>query len=196
MPIIEQTTWEVIPMGEYPAVIADVRLTDGMFGQQCEFVFCLEGGDFDGSFVKAWTSAKFSIKSKLFRWAEAAFGGAEIPPEYNLDTADLAGRRVNLRVTIKSKDDGTEFNKVDDVRPYRAVPRGRAGAAPGAAPAAPGGNGGPAAPGAAPGGPGAVPGGNGGPVAGVAPAAASGGPGAAPAASGGFPPDNPDDIPF
>ena len=192
MAVIEQTVWETIPMGEYPAVIADVRLTDGMFGQQCEFVFTLEGGEFDGSFIKGWTSAKFSPKSKLFKWAQAAFGGAEIPPEYNLDTADLAGRRVNLRVTIKSKDDGTEFNKVDDLRPYRVVPRGRAAAAPAAAP------------GAAPGGPGAVPGANGGPVAGAAPASASGGPGAAPAASGGFPapaaagfpPDSADDIPF
>ena len=196
MPIIEQTRFEVLPAGEYTATIADVQITAGKFGDQAEFSFVIEDGEFAGAVLKGWTSARFSPKSRLYAWAKAAFGGQPIPPTYNLDTDDLLQRRVNLMVIARVKESGEEFSKIDDCRPYRVVPRGRAGAAPGAAPAAPGGNGGPAAPGAAPGGPGAVPGGNGGPVAGVAPAAASGGPGAAPAASGGFPPDNPDDIPF
>ena len=114
--IIEQTQYELLPVGEYPAVIVEATPDEGQFGPQIKFVFNVAGGQYDGCVLSAWTSQKFSSKSKLYQWTRAAFG-RDIPKTYNLDTDELLGRHVNLVVTIQQKDDGTEFNKVETLRP-------------------------------------------------------------------------------
>lgn len=123
---IEQTVYELLPVGDYHAVITDIQQTDGIYGPQLCFSFTIEGGDHDGSQLKAWCSAKFSTKSKLYEWARAAFGGVEIPPTYTFDADDVMGRKVTLTVIINAKDDGTEFNKIQTVKRFRA-PAGQSG---------------------------------------------------------------------
>ena len=121
MTVIPQTRYEVLPMAEYSAVITSANLTEGNFGPQVEFLFTVDGGDHDGANLKHWTSAKFSPKSNLYRLTRAAFG-KDIPETYDLDLDDLLGRRLNLMVTIKVKaEDASEFNKVDDLRPWRQL---------------------------------------------------------------------------
>jgi hypothetical protein len=116
---IEQTKYELLPVGEYAATITDIQADDGMFGPQLRFTFAIDEGDFSGSLLSMWTSVKFNPKSKLYALAKAAFNSS-IPPDYDLETDDLTDRRVNLVVVIKSKEDGTEFNRIDTVRPYQA----------------------------------------------------------------------------
>jgi hypothetical protein len=116
--IIEQKQYELLPVGEYPAKITNIEAEEGMFGPQLKFTFAVDGGDHDGKLLSAWTSTHFSSKSKLYSWARAAFNTA-IPPEYNLNTDDLLNRKVNLTVVIKLKEDGTEFNRIETVRPYQ-----------------------------------------------------------------------------
>ena len=66
-----------------------------------------------------WASATFSNKSKLYRWTRAGFGGQPIPREYSFTPGDLVGRKVRLTVLVKVRDDGEEYNKVEEVLPLR-----------------------------------------------------------------------------
>lgn len=116
--IIEQTRFELLPVGEYVAEVTAVDPEEGMYGPQLKFTFTTRGGEHEGQQLAAWTSARFSPKTKLYAWAKAAFNAA-IPADYHLNTDDLLGRRVNLTVVIKTKEDGTEFNRIEDVRPYQ-----------------------------------------------------------------------------
>lgn len=113
---IDQKVYEVIPTGDYPAEIIQVDLETGQYGQQLKFTFSLLGKA--NQSLWGWASASFTTKSKLYAWTRAAFGGKPVPPNYNLDTDHLIGRRVLLTVIVAHKDDGAEYNKIQDVRPY------------------------------------------------------------------------------
>jgi hypothetical protein len=122
MAVIPQQKYAVLPMGEYAARVVGVTVTEGFYGEQLEFAFVVEGGQFDGTSIKGWTSTNFSKKSKLFGWVKAIFGGKPIPEDYALDTEHLLNRRVNLLVTIKAKaETGDEFNKIDSLRAFRPM---------------------------------------------------------------------------
>jgi len=112
---IQQKVYEVLPTGDYPAEIESIELTDGQFGQQLKFTFSLIGKP---QSLWGWASASFTTKSKLYAWTRAAFGGRPIPPNYTLDTDDLIGKPVVLTVVVSTKDDGAEYNKIENVRPY------------------------------------------------------------------------------
>lgn len=126
---IKQTRFETIPMGEYPAVIRDIEPQEGQFGPQLKFTFELIEGEHQGTTLLAWTSQTFSPRSNLFKWTRAAFA-RDIPPTYDLDTSHLIGKKVRLAVLTKAKDDGSEFNKVDDVKAYQKNPNKVEAAAP------------------------------------------------------------------
>lgn len=115
---IEQETFDCLPVGDYPALINEIELVDGQFGEQLKFSFALQG-EHQGRTLLGWASAKFSPRSKLYSWTRAAFGGRGIPMDYNLDTDHLLGKMVTLTVLTRRKQDGTEFNKIDEVKPYR-----------------------------------------------------------------------------
>ncbi len=114
---IQQKTYEVVPTGDYPAEIDQIDLEQGQFGEQLKFTFRLLNRE-DGKTMWGWASASFTPKSKLYAWTRAAMGGQTIPPSYNLNTDHLIGKRVLLTVVISRKDDGAEYNKIQDVRPY------------------------------------------------------------------------------
>lgn len=116
--VIEQQTYETLPTGDYSAEISRVELEEGQFGQQLKFSFDLLG-EKEGRTLLGWASCRFSPKSKLYGWTRAAFGGGPIDRGYNLNTDDLIGRKVTLTVLASSRDDGTEFNKIDAVKTYR-----------------------------------------------------------------------------
>lgn len=112
-----------IPMGEYPATIKAAEPEDGKFGTQVKFTFDLgtvvDMNDEDRECTLiAWCAAKLNPKSKLWQWAKAA--GIELDEdEPGLDTDDMIGKRVTLAVTTYTKEDGTERNKVSDIKPPR-----------------------------------------------------------------------------
>jgi hypothetical protein len=114
---IEQTRYEVLPVGEYPAEITEIEQDDGQFGPQCKFEFTLINAKNAGHTLLGWTSAKFSPKSKLFKWTKAALN-TQISPQYNFDSDDLIGKRVNLTLVIRENDDGAEFNRIEEVRAF------------------------------------------------------------------------------
>ena len=120
---IEQTKFDQVPTGAYPAVIADLEMVTGQYGEQIQWQLKIEqpGTDWDGIPLSAWTSAKFSPKSKLYAWTRAAFDGKDIPTDYTWNSEHLMGKRVMVVVVEKIKPDGTEFSKVEDLRPMKPL---------------------------------------------------------------------------
>jgi hypothetical protein len=117
---VKQTLYEPIPQGEYPAVIERIELDDkSVFGAQLKFTFKLDPfEDYpDGKELVAWCSMKFTKKSKLYLWTRQVNG--DIPRDYNFHSTDLLNKRVRVMVGRKRSDDGTEFDRVNDVLPPR-----------------------------------------------------------------------------
>ena len=120
---IKQTVYEPIPEGLYPATITSIEEEpNGKFGPQLLVKFSLDPfKDYpDGKELRAWCSAKFSAKSKLYAWTRAVLGN--IPPEYDFDSDDLLKKRVMLSVGQKERD-GMIYDQIEDVKPLRAVAR-------------------------------------------------------------------------
>ena len=113
--IIEQAQYTIVPTAEYKARIVEIDEDEGQFGPQVKFSFIILGGEYDGQTLLGWCSAKFSSQSKLYHWTRAAFS-ADIPTDYSFNSDDLLNRKVALTVVIKQKDDGSEFNRIEDVR--------------------------------------------------------------------------------
>ena len=108
------TDYEVMPLGSYPAACKSAEFVEGQYGEQIEFKFELTGGEHDGRMLTAWASATFSQRSKLYRWARSVFGdgvtGSSWAPE------QMVGMNLLLDVVIKRKDDGSEYNRVEELR--------------------------------------------------------------------------------
>lgn len=113
---LKQTFVRTYPVGEYVARIGNITTKPGDFGPQFQLPFHLTQMDPDSSPVLGWCSQTFSNKSKLYAWTKAAFGGGEIPREYNLDTDDLVNKLVLITLVIRTRDDGTQFNRIDSLR--------------------------------------------------------------------------------
>jgi hypothetical protein len=116
---IEQTQFEVVPTGEYPAKIQKVEEVSGQFGDQLKFTFELPPNE-EGEkrTLLGWASAKFNPLSKLYGWTESALGGAPIDRGYNFNSDDIIGKPVTLVVIVKMSEKG-EVNKIQSVLPYK-----------------------------------------------------------------------------
>ncbi len=117
MTIVEYKEQPVIPMGQYHALIAEVKEEpEGQFGPQFQYSFEITSGEHVGTSLLGWSSQKFSKKSKMKKWATAALERSFSPGEM-VDTNDLVGKPVQIGVITDTKDDGAEFNKIDSVLP-------------------------------------------------------------------------------
>jgi len=122
---------ETIPTGEYPTQITDLIEEEGKFGQQVKFTLEIIGdGDYTGKNLLAWAALSPSMKGKLAKWAAAC--GIQLEPGIEFDTDELIGKRVMAVVLVKTKDDGSEFNKVEELK----APKRRPVPAPAGRPAA------------------------------------------------------------
>ena len=104
---IEKREYTVLDTGTYAATVASITTTTGQFGEQLQWDFKLD----DGSSQRAWCSTSLTPKSKLFLWTKALLG--DVPD--TLETDALIGLPCRLSILSKAKEDGTEFNKVDQV---------------------------------------------------------------------------------
>ena len=117
--IIEKVTWEVMDVGTYPARVLDVTREESQYGPQLRLRFRLESGDT----VAGWVGAKLSERTKLGAWVRALLG--EVPD--SLHTESLLDRECRVVVGVKTRPDGSQYNRVDEVlspRPRQAeLPR-------------------------------------------------------------------------
>jgi len=116
---IPQTIYEVLEPGTYQARLVSVEEKDGAWGSFLKLGFELEDPDYEGIAVTGAASAKFSNRSKLYRWTRAMLGGREIPTSYTWKSKDLISRRCILSLDITEDENGAQFNRVADVLPLR-----------------------------------------------------------------------------
>jgi hypothetical protein len=120
---IEQSTFEAVPTGEYRARITAIEPVEGKFGPQLQLKCEIAEGDHAGATFLSWVSPKFSPKSRLYGWVEAAFA-ADIPKTYTFDSDHLIGREVVVTLVVRELDGGGEVNRVDSVRAVRKEQEG------------------------------------------------------------------------
>jgi len=114
---INQTHYQVLPIGEYVAKISEIVEEDGQFGPQLKFTFDMLAPDLEMRYVVGWCTAKFSKKSKLYAWTKAALGGNPIPPDWDFDSEDILGKIVRLELVTDTKEDGEAYNQIHAVKP-------------------------------------------------------------------------------
>ncbi len=113
---IQQTVFQPVPTGKYPARITAVEEAVGQFGAQVKILFELppdENGE--PRAITGWAAKKFSNKSKLFEWTLAALGPFDRSYVFNSD--DLIGKKVMLVVTEREGEKGV-MNVITSILPY------------------------------------------------------------------------------
>jgi len=113
---MQKRVYELLDMGTYPVTVKEVRKAEGDYGEQVVFTFRVDDSEAE---LCAWASATYSTKSKLGRWVVAILG--DMPDQ--LDSEELVGKPCRITVLVKTKDDGTQFNKVDEVLPAKRKPK-------------------------------------------------------------------------
>lgn len=118
---IKQVVYELLPTGEYPAMVETIDVEKGKFGDQLKWRFALEG-EHVGRKLVGWCGASFSVKSRAYLWTRAALGH-DIPSDWDFDSDMLLGRPVKLVVLVATGTDGGEYNKIAEIKPARAAVR-------------------------------------------------------------------------
>jgi len=115
---MQKKVYEVLDMGTYAVSVKEVRKAEGDYGEQVVFVFRVEDSESEAELM-AWASATYSNKSKPGRWVTAILGN--MPDE--LDSEELIGKPCRITVLVKTKDDGSRYNRIDEVLPAKRKPK-------------------------------------------------------------------------
>lgn len=119
---ITKRDYVVLDTGTYAATIKDIEPSeatfDGKTTPRLTWKFLLEDGTEQWGFTGIYLGGP---KANLTKWVRNLLG--EIPDE--LDTSDLIGKPCRLSIVVRTKDDGTEANKVDNVLPPRPGQKAR-----------------------------------------------------------------------
>lgn len=119
---IEQSKYEAVDPGIYPATISSIAEEDGKFGPQIKFIFTFEADGGEERTLIGWTSKRFSKKSKLYAWTTSLLGA--VPDDYAFDSDDLLGKQVLLVVGQRYGADGmTLFNSIESIKPINKKPQ-------------------------------------------------------------------------
>lgn len=118
---IEQTVNEAVPTGEYRAIISEISPDEGKFGPQLRIKCEINAGPFAGTAFLSWVSVRFSPRSRLYEWVEAALA-SPVPRTYTFDSDHLLGREVLATLVVRALEGGGEVNRVDRVRAVSGRP--------------------------------------------------------------------------
>ena len=93
---------------------------NSQYGPQLKIRFMLEDvpSHENGKELSTWCSAKFSPKSKLYRWTNSILG--RIPEGYDFNSDDVLNKKVLVSIGRKIGSDGQEYDRIEDVKPLRA----------------------------------------------------------------------------
>jgi hypothetical protein len=108
---------EPIPTGEYTVELTAIELVDTQYGKQLKWSFVVP--DHKRTLV-AYSSFSASPKSKCIRWASALLNRTIAVGE-QVDLQSLVGKTATASVVRKRKDDGTEYNSIEDLFPVRTT---------------------------------------------------------------------------
>jgi hypothetical protein len=102
-----------MPTGEYRVELTAIELSTGQYGDQLKWTFhVLE----KGRNLVAYSSLSASLASKCMKWAGALLG-RPIQAGEQVDFEALVGKTAIAVVVRKRKDDGTEYNAIEDLTP-------------------------------------------------------------------------------
>jgi hypothetical protein len=107
---------EPLPTGEYRVELTAIELSTGQYGDQLRWTFHVLD---KGRNLVAYSSLSASLASKCMRWAGALLG-RPVQAGEQVDFDALIGKTAIAVVVRKRKDDGTEYNAVDDLLPDTA----------------------------------------------------------------------------
>lgn len=112
MPTLTLKTYTAHPAGTFRAKITGIEEDQAQHGPIYKIDFETERGE-----CRAIVSAKYSVKSKLGKLVECAFGKAPV----SLELDDLIGRE--LRIVVEHREeDGATYDRVTDFRPISGDP--------------------------------------------------------------------------
>ena len=104
---------EPLPTGEYRVELTAIELSTGQFGDQLKWTFRVLD---KGRNLVAYTGISSGPVSKCARWAGALLG-RKLQLGETVDFEALVGKTAVAVVVKQRKDDGREFNKVEDLLP-------------------------------------------------------------------------------
>jgi hypothetical protein len=108
---------EPLPTGEYRVELTAIELSDGPYGEQLRWTFRVVEA---GRHLVAYSTLSPSLASKCMRWASALLG-RPIQPKEQVEFDALIGKTAIAVVVKKRKEDGREFNTIDDLLPLRST---------------------------------------------------------------------------
>jgi hypothetical protein len=109
-----------LPTGEYRVELTAIELEDGNYGEQLKWTFSVLDA---GRSLVAYSSLSASLASKCMRWAGALLN-RPVQAGEQVDFEALVGKTAVAVVLRKRKEDGTEYNAVDDLLPLRTATAG------------------------------------------------------------------------
>jgi hypothetical protein len=92
-----------------------IELVDTQYGKQLKWTFVIPE---HRRTLVAYSSFSASPKSKCIRWASALLNRTIAVGE-QVDLQSLVGKTSTASVVRKRKEDGTEYNSIDDLLPLR-----------------------------------------------------------------------------
>lgn len=113
---LEYTEYEPVPEGTYEATFKNIEPGDeSQYGPTMRWTFSLNG-DSPISEISAVKSQKFSNRSDNYKWARR-LGHPEGASISNQSVLGLIGNPCMLMVTVEAGEDGTQFNRIENVMP-------------------------------------------------------------------------------
>jgi len=104
---------EPLPTGEYRVELTAIELSTGQYGEQLKWTLLVPD---KGRNLVAYSTFSPSLASKCMRWAGALLN-RPVQAGEQVDFEALVGKTAVAVVLRKRKEDGTEYNAVDDLLP-------------------------------------------------------------------------------
>lgn len=123
VPTINPSTATLLEPGTYPALIREITEETGQYGPQLRLQFVVldeDDQETDGE-IRAWCSAKWNAKSKLYEWAKVILGKKCPEATEAFDTDRLLRRKVDITVAESPGADGQTRTKISAIYPYRTM---------------------------------------------------------------------------
>jgi hypothetical protein len=105
---------------EYRVELTAIELSSGQYGEQLKWTFSVPD---KGRNLVAYSTFSASLASKCMRWAGALLN-RPVQAGEQVDFEALVGKTAVAVVLRKRKEDGTEYNAVDDLLPLRTATAG------------------------------------------------------------------------
>jgi len=114
---IKAQSYEPLSTGEYRVELTAIEEVETQYGKQLKWTFSVPD---EGRTLTAFSSISASLKSKCMQWAGALLN-RPIKADDVVNFDKLIGKSATATVVRKRKDDGTEYNTIDDLLPLRTA---------------------------------------------------------------------------